>query len=244
MNIRIIPCLLLKNQSLVKTIKFKNEIYVGDPINAVRIFNDKEVDELVILDISATKEKRGPNFKYIKSLASECFMPFAYGGGITNLEQIAHLNTIGVEKVIINSQTFIEETFIINAVKHFGSSSIVVSIDVKKDIWGNYIVYHSGGSKKTNYSFKEILHKLNEWEVGEVILNSIDRDGMMVGYDKNLIKKTSEVLNMPLIALGGASSLENMREVVMDSGASAAAAGSLFVFYGKFNAVLINYPNQ
>jgi cyclase len=234
MSIRVIPCLLLKNQGLVKTVKFKNEIYVGDPINAIRIFNDKEVDELVFLDILASKENRNPNIAYISNLASECFMPFAYGGGITTLDQIAELNSIGVEKVIINSAAFLDETFIPKAVERFGTSSIVLSLDFKKDLFGNYNAY---------LSFKEILTKVNQWQVGEVIINCIEKDGVMNGYDEVLIKKASSELDMPLVALGGAGTLEHMKSAVSNAGASAVAAGSFFVFYGPHKAVLINYPS-
>jgi cyclase len=243
MSIRVIPCLLLKNQGLVKTINFKGDKYVGDPINAIRIFNDKEVDELVFLDILASKEKRGPNMTYVKALASECFMPFAYGGGITTLDQIAELNSIGVEKVIINSAAFLQDNFIVQAVERFGTSSIVLSLDFKKDFFGNYNAYILGGSKKINYSFKDILAKVNEWQVGEVIVNSIEKDGTMKGYDEILINKISSVVDMPIVALGGAGSIEHMKTVVDNAGASAVAAGSLFVFYGPHNAVLINYPS-
>jgi cyclase len=243
MSIRVIPCLLLKNLGLIKTFKFKNEIYIGDPINAIRIFNDKEVDELVFLDISASKENRKPNISFIRNLASECFMPFAYGGGITTLDEIAELNSIGVEKVIINSSAFIDETFIPKAIDRFGSSSIVLSLDFKKDIFGNYSAYILSGSKKINLTFMELLNRVNQWQVGEVIVNCIERDGVMNGYDEVLIKKITNELDMPLVALGGAGSLEHMKSAVINAGASAVAAGSFFVFYGPHKAVLINYPN-
>lgn len=242
MNFRIIPCLLLKHQGLVKTVKFSKETYIGDPINAIRIFNEKEVDELVFLDILATKENRGPDLEYIKHLAGECFMPFAYGGGISSLEQIGELNAIGVEKVIINSAAFNSSDLINNAVERFGSSTIVISIDIKKDFFGNYHVYINGGAKKIALSLKEVLHKINEWQVGEVIVNSIDRDGMMKGYDEALIKYVTDILDMPVIALGGAGTINDFKSVVNYAGASAVAAGSFFVFYGPYKAVLINYP--
>lgn len=244
MNFRIIPCLLLRNQGLVKTIKFKKEIYIGDPINAIRIFNDKEVDELVFLDILATREKRPPNLEYIKKLAGECFMPFAYGGGITNIDQIAELNAIGVEKIIVNSIAFSDASFVKRAVERFGSSTIVISIDVKKDFFGKYHVYTHGGTKKVSISLKEILNKINEWQVGEVIVNSIDKDGTMQGYDEFLIKLVTDVLDMPVIALGGAGVIKDFQSVIMNAGASAVAAGSFFVFYGPHKAVLINYPTN
>jgi cyclase len=244
MSVRVIPCLLLKNNSLVKTIKFKNETYIGDPINAIRIFNDKEVDELVILDISASRENKNPNYELIMSLASECFMPFSYGGGVNSIDQIEKLNSIGVEKVIINSAAFENEQFIIDAVKKFGQSSIVLSIDVKRDLFGNYSAYILGGTKKIKYSFLEILKKANEWQVGEVIINCINRDGEMKGYDEQLLELAVKNLNMPLVALGGAGSFSHLESLIRNTNISAVAAGSLFVYYGPHKAVLINYPSQ
>ena len=243
MSVRVIPCLLLKNNSLVKTVKFKNEAYIGDPINAIRIFNDKEVDELVILDISASRENKIPNFELIMSLASECFMPFSYGGGVNSIDHIEKLNNLGVEKVIINSAAFENEQFVIDAVKKFGQSSIVLSIDIKRDLFGNYSAYIFGGTKKVKYSLLEILKKANEWQVGEVIINCINRDGEMKGYDEQLFKLATKILNMPLVALGGAGTFSHMESLIRNTGISAVAAGSLFVYYGPHKAVLINYPN-
>lgn len=243
MSVRVIPCLLLKNNSLVKTVKFKNEAYIGDPINAIRIFNDKEVDELVILDISASMENKNPNFELIMSLASECFMPFSYGGGVNSIDHIEKLNSLGVEKVIINSAAFENEQFVIDAVKKFGQSSIVLSIDIKRDLFGNYSAYIFGGTKKVKYSLLELLKKANEWQVGEVIINCINRDGEMKGYDEQLFKLATKILNMPLVALGGAGTFSHMESLIRNTGISAVAAGSLFVYYGPHKAVLINYPN-
>lgn len=244
MNARIIPCLLLSGQGLVKTTKFKKGVYVGDPINAVRIFNEKEVDELVFLDISATKEHRDPDYSYITKLAGECFMPFAYGGGISTLDQIRKLNACGVEKVVINSAAFADPDFVSNAVKSFGSSSIVLSIDVKKDFWGAYKIFTHSGTRPIKENFKDVLSLINKWEVGEVIINSIDCDGIMRGYDLPLIKQATSVLDMPVVALGGAGNVEDIKKVIKECDASAAAAGSLFVFYGPHKAVLINYLTQ
>jgi cyclase len=242
MNVRIIPCLLLKNQGLVKTIKFGKDTYIGDPINAIRIFNDKEVDELVFLDISATKEKRSPNMPYIQQLASECFMPFAYGGGVTCIDHIKKLNAIGVEKVIINTAAFSDIEFVINAVKEFGSSTIVISLDVKKDFFGKYHIYTHGGSKKYSKPLNEVFEMINHWQVGEVIINAMDRDGTMLGYDETLIKLATDTLDMPVVALGGAGKIEDFRSVIENTSVLAVAAGSMFVFYGPHKAVLINYP--
>jgi cyclase len=244
MDVRVIPCLLLKNQGLVKTIKFKKDIYIGDPINAIKIFNDKEVDELVFLDIMASKENRPPNMGFIKDLAGECFMPFAYGGGISTLDQIGELNSIGVEKVIINSAAFSKPGFIEQAVDRFGSSTIVISIDVKKDLFGDYTIMTNGNTIKVRGKFNEILQKINDWRVGEVIVNSIDRDGTMQGYDEVLIKKSTEILDMPVVALGGAGSIQHFKNIIDKGGVLAVAAGSLFVFYGPHKAVLIQYPSK
>lgn len=244
MSIRVIPSLLLSGQGLVKTVKFNKQTYIGDPINAIRIFNDKEVDELVFLDILATKEDREPNYEFIAKLAGECFMPLAYGGGIKSIEQIRKLNSIGVEKIIINTSAFLNPNFIKTAVDTFGSSTIVISLDVKKDFWGNYRVYTTKGTDKVNESLSQILQKINDWDVGEVIVNSIDRDGTMIGYDEALLRQITDVLTMPVVALGGAGKIEHLKSVIKNANVSAVAAGSLFVFYGSHKAVLINYPSQ
>lgn len=243
MRARVIPTLLLKNKGLVKTIKFKNDQYIGDPINAIKIFNDKEVDELVFLDIQASKENRSPNFKYIELLAGECFMPLAYGGGVNTLNHISELNMIGVEKVIINSAGLQNPTFIKQAVDRFGSSSIVVSLDVKKNFWGKPALYTHGGSQLVNKGLFEMVELINKLNVGEIIINSIDHDGVMLGYNLELIKKVSSMVDMPVVALGGAGKMVHLKEA-LQAGASAVAAGSMFVFYGPNKAVLINYPSQ
>jgi cyclase len=242
-NKRIIPCLLLKNNGLVKTVKFRESTYLGDPINTIRIFNEKEVDELVFLDIEATKEKKEPPYEMIQKLSSECFMPFAYGGGINNLTQIEKLIKSGAEKIIINSSAFIVKNFIKEAVNHFGSSTIVVSIDVKKDLFGRNLVYIRSGTKSTGKNPVEYAKEMENEGAGEILLNSIDRDGMMQGYDIELIKNTSQAIKIPLIASGGAGKLDDFRSAVKEGGAAGVAAGSFFVFQGKRRAVLITYPS-
>lgn len=239
---RIIPCLLLRNNGLVKTVKFKDSTYVGDPINTVRIFNEKEVDELIFLDIDASKNKKEPPYEMIQNLASECFMPFAYGGGIQSLPQIEKIIKSGAEKIIINSQAYLKKGFVSEAVKQFGSSTIVVSIDVKKEFFKGEVVYILGGTKSIGKNPVEYSKQIEQEGAGEIFVNSIDKDGTMEGYDIELIKKVSGVVKMPIVACGGAGKLDDFRDVVKLGGASAAAAGSLFVFHGKRRAVLITYP--
>lgn len=238
---RFIPCLLLRDGGLVKTEKFKKHKYVGDPINAVKIFNDKEVDELIFLDIDASKEKRGPNFEVLKDLASECFMPFGYGGGIKDLFQIEKLLKIGIEKIIINKSALDSDILLKESVAHFGSSTIVAAIDVKKNIWGKKMIYDHTSNKSLDINPIQLAEKYCDLGVGEIFLNSVDLDGTFSGYDLELISSVSKQISVPLIASGGASSITNLQDAIL-SGASAAAAGSLFVFQGPHKAVLISYP--
>ena len=241
---RVIPCLLLKDKGLVKTIKFKNPKYVGDPINAVKIFNEKEVDELIFLDITATTENRKPPFKLLSQIASECFMPFSYGGGIRTLEDIKEILSIGVEKVAINSYAVENTAFIRKVAEYYGSQSIIVSIDVKKAQLDKYEIYTHGGRRATKREPVEFAVQMEEMGAGELFLNSVDRDGTMKGYDVELIKKVSDSVNIPVIASGGAGKIEDFRNAVQKGGASAVAAGSLFVFIGPYRAVLINFPTS
>ena len=241
---RIIPCLLLKNKGLVKTIKFKNPIYLGDPRNVVKIFNEKEVDELIILDITATVEKRKPDFDLIREIVSEAFIPICYGGGIRSVEDVKTLFRLGVEKVSINSYAFENHDFIKELAKIYGSQSIVVSIDIKKNLLGKYGVYIYGGRKKTNIDPISYAMDLEKNGVGEILINSIDKDGTMSGYDKELVKEITQAVSIPVIACGGAGSLNDILDVVNSSNVSAVAAGSIFVYQGVHKAVLISYPSQ
>lgn len=241
---RVIPSLLLQDRGLVKTVKFKDPKYLGDPINTVKIFNDKEVDELVLLDITATINQRNPNIELISEIASECFMPLAYGGGINCIEDIKQILSLGVEKVVINSYAYDNPGFIREAADRFGSQSIVVSIDVKKNYFGRYEVFTHGGRKATKQNPVEFAKKMQESGAGELLLNSIDMDGTMKGYDIELIKSVSQMLEVPLVACGGAGSLKDFRKAIHEGGASAVAAGSFFVFQGPYRAVLINFPTQ
>jgi cyclase len=242
-RVRIIPALLIQKGGLVKSIRFKDHKYVGDPINAVKIFNEKEVDEIVVLDISASAEKRPPNIEKIKEIASEAFMPLGYGGGITNLEEIKMLITAGVEKTILNTAALTNPRLISDGAKYVGSQSIVVSIDVKKNIWGKYKVYGMNGSKNTGLDPVAFARQMEEAGAGEVLLNSIDKDGTFEGYDLDLISSVSSSVNIPVVAIGGASSTEDFTGAI-NAGASAASAGSLFVFQRPLRAVLISYPSQ
>jgi cyclase len=241
---RVIPCLLLKGQGLVKTVQFKNPKYVGDPINAVRIFNEKEVDELIFLDIQATVDQKGPQVKRILEIASECFMPLCYGGGIRSLAGIQEILGLGVEKVAINTYAVENPNFIRNAADTFGSQSIVVAIDAKKHSSGRYEVFTHGGRIPAKLDVAEHAKKMEEMGCGEILLVSIDRDGTREGYDTELISQVSRSVSVPVIACGGAGKLSDFADAVGMGGASAVAAGSLFVFHGKHRAVLITYPSM
>lgn len=243
MSIRVIPCLLLRQRGLVKTIKFKQSQYVGCPINALKIFNEKEVDEIVFLDIGASIEKRKPDYNFIADIASEAFMPFAYGGGIKELDDVQRIFGLGVEKVVINSHAIENPMFIKKAAELFGRQSIVVSIDVKRNILGKYEVFTFGGKKNCKLDPVEYAKKMGDLGAGEIFLNSMDRDGTGLGYDLKIIKEVSKAISVPLIVCGGAGKLDHFKEAV-DSGASGVAAGSFFVFHGTHRAVLITYPER
>ncbi|MCG6533285.1 MAG: AglZ/HisF2 family acetamidino modification protein [Syntrophales bacterium LBB04] len=245
MNIpRVIPCLLLRGSGLVKTIRFKDPTYLGDPRNTIKIFNEKGVDELVFLDITATIEKRGPNFELISEITSECFMPLGYGGGISNLGQMEKLFKMGVEKVAVNTYAVVNPPFVSEAARAFGSQSVVVSLDVKRSLLGKYEIMVEAGKRKSGLEPVTFAKQMEEAGAGELLLNSIDRDGTMQGYDLEMIKRVTSAVNIPVIACGGAGSPEDFGAVVRDGGASAVAAGSIFVFHGRHRAVLINFPKR
>jgi cyclase len=244
MRFRIIPVLLLKNGGLYKGVKFKDHKYVGDPINAVKIFNEKEVDELVFLDIDATNNNRPPNLGFLKDIASECFMPLAYGGGINSVDLIREILKAGIEKVIINSAAVKNPQLVADAAEYFGSSTIVASIDVKKNFLGKPQVYINSGQEKTNLNHIEWAKKLESLGVGEIIINSIDQDGTLNGYDFELVKQVASEVTVPVIAAGGGRGIFDFKNVCLTYGASAAAAGASFVFQGKHRAVLITYPME
>lgn len=244
---RVIPCLLIHNKGLVKTVNFKNPKYVGDPINAVKIFNEKEVDELIVLDIDASVENREPNFEMVKNLARECRMPFCYGGGITTVEQAKKIIELGAEKIAISSSA-IKNLSLIRAIgEEVGFQSVVVVLDIKKRgflFGGGYDIYIRNGKEKANVQLKDFIDKLNDIGVGELVINSIDDDGLMQGYNNNLISLIRDWTNFPITVLGGAGSLDDIKNIIKKYKIIGVAAGSLFVFKGKYKAVLINYPNR
>ena len=239
---RIIPTLLIQNGDLVKTKRFKNPRYLGDPINAIRIFNEKAVDELCVLDITASKNDTKPDFDLLEKMASEAFMPLCYGGGIKDIDEIKHIFRIGFEKVIINSSVSTNMNLIREAAQYFGSQSIVGSIDYKKTIFG-YNCYTVDGKKMIKIKPKDRAKMLLNAGAGELLLYSIERDGMRVGYDIEMIKNISNVVDIPVIACGGAKTIEDLKDA-LNAGADAVAAGSLFVYFGEKQAVLINYPEE
>lgn len=242
LRVRVIPTLLLRNAGLVKGSQFKDHRYVGDPINAVKIFNEKEVDELVFLDIGATASGKGPNFELLKDIASEAFMPFGYGGGISSCDQIEKLFNLGVEKVILNSAVYANPKLIQDACRLAGSQSIVVSVDVKKTLFGKYELYINSGQQRIKSDLIEYVKKVQDMGAGEIILCSIDREGTGKGYNLKLLKEVCEAVDIPVVASGGAGKLQDFFAAVSESGASAVAAGDMFIFHGKHKAVLITYP--
>jgi cyclase len=240
---RLIPCLLLSSSrgGLVKTRRFKDPKYVGDAMNAVRIFNEKEVDELMVLDIDATREGRGPDFDIAEQLASECFMPLCYGGGIRSFDDARTLFGLGVEKVAIQSAFFRDATILRKIASHAGEQAVVASIDLRKDWLGRYRVHTAAGARAPAGPWHELVRAAVENGAGELLLTSVDREGTLSGMDLDLIREASSLIDVPLIANGGAGSLADVRAAV-EAGASAVAAGAFFVFYGPHRAVLITYP--
>jgi len=242
---RLIPCLLVKNKGLVKTINFKNPKYVGDPINAVKIFNEKQVDELIVLDIDATVENREPDYKMIENLANECRMPLCYGGGVKTEKQAQKILGLGVEKIAISSAAIENPKIVSKIAERLGNQSVIVVLDVKKHaISGNYEIVTHNGQKHTGISPVEFAQKLENLGAGEIVINSVNNDGVMQGYDLKLVDKIRNVTTLPLTVLGGAGSLEDIGALIRKYKIIGAAAGSLFVFKGIYRAVLINYPSR
>ena len=239
---RIIPSLLLHKNGLYKTERFKNPTYIGDPINAIKIFNEKEVDELMFFDIDATVNRQSPNYKIIENIAGECFMPLCYGGGVKTIDQMRKIYSLGVEKISISSAAILNPNLIKEAAEIFGSQSVVATIDVKKDIWGRKRVFINNGKINTKINPIEFSQKLRILGVGEIVINSIDNDGVMKGYDLELLQVIKSNLNIPIISLGGAGKLEDIKQAFEISRVDAAACGSLFVYQGALKGVLINYP--
>ena len=241
---RVMPCLLLRGSGLVKTVRFKDPKYVGDPINTVRIYNEKEVDELIFLDITATPEGKAPQFRIISDLASECFMPLTYGGGVRDLDDIKKIFALGVEKVAVNTHAVENPEFINRAADMFGSQSILVAIDVKKTLLGKYRVCTNSARNVTKID--PVEHALNMADVGagEILLTSVDRDGTFSGYDLELIERVAGAATIPVIACGGAGGIEDFALATRQAGASAVAAGSMVVYQGPHRAVLVNFPSK
>ena len=241
---RIIPSLLVHENGLVKTVNFKNPKYVGDPINAVRIFNEKEVDELAIFDIDATVMGKEPNYSLIERLASQSMMPLCYGGGVKTVEQAQRIFSLGIEKIALSSAVIQNPKLITEISDRVGAQSVIVVLDVKKKLLGGYEVYTHNGKKATGINPFKYVEEAQKLGAGEIVINSIDRDGVMKGYDLDLIAKVREKISLPMTVLGGAGTLEDIEKVIDAHGVIGVAAGSLFVFKGPYKAVLINYPTQ
>lgn len=241
---RVIPCLQLINESLVKTVKFNKYGYIGDPINTVRIFNELEVDELAFVDIRASVEKRGPNFEVLHQIADECFMPLSYGGGITSVDIANKVFSAGFEKIILNTASFRTPELISAIAKIYGSQAVVVAIDVKKNMWGKYECYSLSATKNEKIAPVEWAKKVEELGAGEILLTSIDREGTWKGFDIELIKQITDATTIPVIAQGGAASIEDIAKAVKEGQASAVALGSMVMFQAKGLGVLVNFPDK
>ncbi len=241
---RIIPSLLLHENGLVKTVNFKDPKYVGDPINAVKIFNEKQVDELVFFDIDATVLNREPDYSLIEKLANQSRMPLCYGGGVKTVEQAQKIFSLGIEKIALSSAVIQNPNIVTQIAERVGSQSVIVVLDVKKKLFGGYEVYTHNGKKATGINPIKFAQELESLGAGELVINSIDQDGIMKGYDHYLIDKVVENITISVTVLGGAGSLKDIETVIEKNGVIGVAAGSLFVFRGPYKAVLINYPNQ
>jgi cyclase len=241
---RVIPCLLVHNKGLVKTVKFKAPKYVGDPINAVKIFNEKEVDELLILDIDATVRGREPDYQMIEHLANESRMPLCYGGGVKTPQQAQKIIKLGVEKIAISDEAISNPSVLRDIADVIGRQSVVVVLDIKKTLFGTYEICTRNGKQKVKKNLFEFIKELGEIGIGELVINSIDNDGVMNGYDLALVKKVRDCVNFPLTVLGGAGSPSDILNLIEDYKIIGASAGSLFVFKGIYKAVLINYLSE
>ncbi len=241
---RVIPCLLLRNKGLVKSVQFKNHRYIGDPINAVKLFNDLRADELIFLDITATVENRTIDPELVRQIGDETNMPFTVGGGIRTLQAIEALIKAGAERVCINSYALANPAFVREAADEFGSSTIVVCFDVKRNLWRKEQVYSRAGTQATGLSPLDWAKRMADAGVGELVVQSIEYDGQMAGYDYELVRKIAESVQVPVIALGGCGQFSDIQRVVGECSASAAAAGSFFVYHGPRRAVLINFPTH
>lgn len=241
---RVIPTLLLRNESLVKTVRFGKFTYVGDPCNTVRIFNELEVDELLFLDITATREGRSPNLQVLADIANECFMPLAYGGGIRTLDDAKAVFDTGFEKISVNSYAVEDPSFIQQLASIYGSQAVIASIDIKRNLWGDHQVKTHAGTQQTKYTPLDWARKLEDLGAGEILLTSIDREGTWTGFDLDLIKTISEAVHIPVVAHGGAGSIAHVGDAIHLGKASAVALGSMLVFQKKGMGVLVNFPDH
>lgn len=241
---RIIPCLQLIDHSLVKTVKFSKPCYIGDPINTVRIFNELEVDELCFLDIRATVQKRSPNLRILKEIANECFMPLSYGGGVNDMETAIKILSIGFEKIVINSAAIQNPDLITKIAMHSGNQSVIISIDVKRSYWGGYSIYSNDGTKKRKLNPKNWAKQAEEAGAGEILLTSMNQDGTWNGFDIEIVREIAEAVSIPVIANGGAGSIQDICKVVRDGKASAVGLGSMVVYQQRGMGVLVNFPDK
>lgn len=242
-RLRIIPVLLTNQRKMVKGKKFSNHKYIGDPINAVKIFNDKQVDELILFDITATSQSREPSYQFLEEIASEAFFPLAYGGGINSVAQVEKLMRIGIEKIVLGTSAFLNPNLVKDAAAAVGAQSVIVSVDYKSPLIGNSQVFVTNGKKKTGIGPLEYAEKMEQLGAGELILSSIDREGVGKGYDIKLLSSIAKSISIPVVASGGAGDLSDFVEVKNCGHVHAISAGSMFVFYGPHKAVLINYPS-
>lgn len=242
LSTRLMPCLLMSNGALVKTVRFKEGPYVGDPVNAVRIFNQKEVDELILLDIHATTQNRGIDFDTLEKVVSECFMPICYGGGVRTIKDMRRLYALGIEKISLGAAAFEVPGLVREALREFGAQAVVVTLDVKKGLLGKSTVRTHNGTRDTKVSPPDAAHQFEKQGVGEILLYSIDRDGTWAGFDLKLIEAVAHAVHVPVVAIGGSGSLKDIKAAVKEAGASAVAIGSMAVFQGKDLGVLIKFP--
>jgi cyclase len=241
---RLMPCLLMSNGALLKTVRFKNPTYVGDPVNAVRIFNEKEVDELILLDIHATTQARGIDFATLEKMVSECFMPICYGGGVRSLEDMRRLFRLGIEKIALGAAAFEVPGLVAQAAAEFGSQAVLVVLEVKKNLFGKYTVRTRNAEKDCKLTPAEAARRFQQEGAGELLVNAVDREGTWSGFDLKLVQEVSEAVDIPVIATGGAGSLDDVRSAVFEGGASAVAIGSMAVFQAKDLGVLIKFPTR